>query len=1202
MKKAMLDVFICFSLLLMMLPVAAEKAEGEKIAPVTGFGSEKLLSEYEPVFLMDFENYGYAADSNHGFDETTGTSCFPGSGEAEYGMYFSMTTTTSFRAFKNAEKPLTEGTYLMSFDFHRTEREGTFYIRPVLSTGSGMTTGNIYETFACSGGNIGYYSASHGWTMAKPMAYEAGKWYHVMMWMNFDNGQIDYYINNEYRGQTSMPKSAYGFWLMNESKSSTNVTSIDNFAVYKVSPKVTNTLAAAGINVPLNETYVLKSQINSQHLGNLFTDFKDLEMSVVHRSSAAEEMVYDVLYLAKDYRGDIAWQEEKKDLRMEPGGTFTDTVFPKVERYDIYTFYCILKPHDERYAASSTDAQFSIVNAPSEDFASERFGACMHISKGATKWDQIKYAVDTLGIGYIRDDFGWSRYEPEKGKYGFTGSWADTMNHFVDEAAEMGVKIIGIWYATNPLYGEFQKIPRTREQLEAMEEACAHFAAEYKGKIDIVEFTNEPNFARQDAMSCKEYAVALQYFYRGIKRGNPDAIVLAGGLSRAAADWIAKVMAEGGKGYCDAVSIHPYQEAGTPESKKWDVYCGEVRTALAEVGCGDLPVWTTEGNTSSANSYNTEQQQGMNLVRQLAQCDAYNVQDKFIWYQMQTVDTDINDNEACFGILRGPAVKNAYGAKAAYIAAANYMSQTENAEFVDDIQYDNVWNLRFKKTDGSYMVMMYADREVKTVSLNLGAASGTLCDINGNAKTVASEDGKYTFIVSDEPIYFSYSGESFERCEDAYAISESVHELPQGCTGIYEFEAPVDAVITVSAPENLNTEIVREGDKSVLRVTVKEVPESTAYSERRHNFGTILHRDKIEVNIKQGANEIYLPFAIEYLNYSADITATMHPYDNTSLKYWKGKVCITNNRIEENLNGSIVIDAPKQLADSVSPIVVENLAPGKEGKYTFNIPKELTKGNNQLFAGRLVLQDGEEIPFSIGGNTRSYGYRENTGVSLKYLKKAHKTPTIDGVIDEDEWKNYRITDFDKSQVSYGSTNTVIAGVAEQATFGAEADYGGKADFSGSIFAQWDERFLYLAAIVYDDVHYQKEDPLRFYLDDFFYINVCPTKMQRHDTRLELALTSFFGDNKGRLYRNWSEMFDISVGGVIPDSEEGAWTEAVRKDNVTIYECRIPWEEVVSEETLKNKNFNLTFGIRDYDGDRDKTFTYGGWYCLVDPKE
>lgn len=203
---------------------------------------------------------------------------------------------------------------------------------------------------------------------------------------------------------------------------------------------------------------------------------------------------------------------------------------------------------------------------------------------------------------------------------------------------------------------------------------CMHTNKSGRTSIEYFEFTNEPDYNRQDSMSCAEYATALQYFYRGIKKGNPNATVIAGGTSRANSGWLEGVLKDGGYGYCDAVSCHPYQGQNSPESGKWIDMAGSVKEMLAKNGWDDIDIWVTEANTSSSNQYNTAEGQGWNLVRHYALIDAYNVVDTFISYQFQTNELSKTDNEAWFGTVHGWGVDNVYGAKPAFLFASNYFA------------------------------------------------------------------------------------------------------------------------------------------------------------------------------------------------------------------------------------------------------------------------------------------------------------------------------------------------------------------------------------------------------------------------------------------------------------------------------------------------------------------------------------------------
>ena len=162
------------------------------------------------------------------------------------------------------------------------------------------------------------------------------------------------------------------------------------------------------------------------------------------------------------------------------------------------------------------------------------------------------------------------------------------------------------------------------------------------------------------------------------------------------------------------------------------------------------------------------------------------------------------------------------------------------------------------------------------------------------------------------------------------------------------------------------------------------------------------------------------------------------------------------------------------------------------------------------------------------------------------------------------------------------------------------------DFSGTIYAQWDEKFLYVAAVVNDDVHYQKQNFLRMYYDDHLYITAKETMNKRHDTRIDIGLSEYYNrdfytdeDRHGKIMCLYTPVQYANVAWELTSSTE-AECYVVRKDNVTIYEAKIPWTEIVSKNAVENKQFWLSFNFRDYDGDRDKSTSVGGnWYMLTD---
>ena len=1203
---------VIMSILTLHTPVWAEEQAIEQSA-YSGFGYEHKINLEEAVLFMDFEQYNLNATSVHGFSDLPYGTFYPKEG---------MDSRTSFAAAGASEakidfdNPITEGMYVLSFDLRRAETSGWCYIR------MNRDLSNQYDSFGVSGTSAGY---NHSWSISGAKKINANEWFHVNMFMDFDKNIVYYYINNEYSSKSVNLPDLHSFNFMMEG-SANQVTSIDNLTMFELTTTLRKALIEEGIELPDEIKNDIAVEIGSKYVGNLFTSFEDVKMDVTLTNSSEEDIKYDISYYAKSYRGDIVWQGEEKNQELKGKEIKVLEFYPTVDKYDIYTMFVMVIPHTDGAEEIKTDKEFSVANVPTPGYKADYIGACIHPDRWAI-WSDIKRSVDISGIGILRTDSPWSMFETKTGVYDGRGLPEVRDPNFYQDVVDMGMESIAIFYPRNSLYvlpeysklNEYTAIAKNPVALEALEKAAEQFALKYKGRISAVELGNELNFARIQAMSPEEYALICTYAYRGLKKGNPDVVVISQGISRSAGDWIYRFLTATKEPVCDVVGVHLYQEAGTPESKDWDVYIDEVREGMKRAGYGDMPMWHTEGNTSAHFTYSTEQQHGVNLIRQLIYIKEH-TGDKFVFYQWQTEERNPSDIESYFGVMRGLYASNNVNApKQTYLALTNYIAMTENAGYVDKILEDNIWVHRLKKPNGKYVLMMYSDRQCKTVSLDLGANSGILYDVNGNPQNLVSDNGKYTFSIADQPVYFEYSGENFERVQDLIVCDKNMQEVTLDDEIEFNLNVPEGAVLDVVGRDNMTVNANQDGSKAIVKIKINKMPKVTTlpgignvadvdYIERRHDFGTQLYRDYVNVYVRRNNQvESLIKLPVEYVFQSADVSMTVFPYDNTNTEYWKGIVTVKNNTTH-NLSGEIYITEPVEISEGVGTISITDIMPGEEKQAKFNIPKEYSTGWRK-YGGVFRTSDGEEIKFALADVPRSIYYKQPSSVAIGVIEKTkNKTPIIDGVIDVDEWMQHKITDFDKSAVSYGSQGIVIAGVAEQESFGKDADYGGKADLSGSIYSQWDDDYFYAAAIIYDDVHFQKQDPVRFYYEDMFYVELVPTTTQRHDTRIEFALSEFFEDERytdaerhGDIHRNWSQMFDVPAGGVMDQSENGCKVFIERKENVTIYEVRIPWDELLSQKTRENMQTCLNFGIRDYDGDRDKTFGWNGWFVFTDTK-
>ena len=1207
MKKRLLSILLILAL---MLPYTTMAMAAEAIDyAALGFGYEHKLKNVTPLRMLDFEMMHNGSLSQIGFDQITQGSPYPQE-SWDKGTAFAAVGGTTIKFSPKTE--LTTGKYIMSFDIWQNFASGAFtYMR--FNTDTGKTERN---TFAIYGGKIG--NLANGWGMEGGSAkYTQETWQHVMMFIDFDKGTIDYMINNEYVMTASTIPDLTSLTMHFEGAANQR-RRLDNFTLLEFNSDLRSELVELGIKMPDAFSDSAEAGMSSKYYGNIFKTTDEVELNLSLSSNVSEDVVYDAEYVVKNYEGETVWQGEEKDILVKAGERAECTIKPVVEDFDIYTLYVTVKSRTPGFNDILIDREFSVVNTPSPGYRSPFMGHQIHPNTTHTRFNQVERIVDMSGIGFLRTDFGWNGLEPVLGGgYKFPNDMPDYPD-FYPNVAKMGIENIAIVTPWHEAYGGWshrEKIAETPEALRDWERFCADLAAHYKGVINNFEFGNEINFARDEVYSAEEYADVCIAGYRGIKKGNPEAIVLTQGLSRTDTDFV-KAMIEhaDGEKMFDAVALHTYGGQGSVEMCNWTKNLHHFRAMLDSYGMNDTEIWITEANTSAHQSYSTDQQHAGNLVRMFVQTQGFKAVDKLMFYELQTPELEPGNNEHFFGMIHGKDTKNANGAKKTFLAVCNYNALTEGSEAVETKEGDKEWYARYKKPNGKSLVVFYGEKMCRLKTLDLGAKNATLYDISGNATELSSDDGKYVVSLSDQPAYIEYSGDKFDVVDEKISVDT---EIAYTSVGTVEFNLtlPEGAEVEASGKENMTVTVAQNANVANVKVEVKEVPEKIwydgfgwrgafDYTEHYMDDGSQIFRDYVNVDVKQNGKTISLvKLPVEYAFASADIYMQVKPYDNTNTKYVELE-CQVRNNTSKPLSGTINLN--KTPGMELEPKRVQNIPAGETVNVTFQMPAEFKSGW-KIYGGEMTTDEGEVIEFSLGTVPRSKNY---SGTHMSVIigsleKRKGDAPVLDGVIDEKEWKNYKISDFDKSQVSYGSQNLVVDGVVEGQSFGASADYGGKMDFSGTVYAQWDEKFLYAAAVVNDDVHFQKQDFLRMYYDDHLYITCKDTMNQRHDTRIDIGLSEFYNrefytedDRHGKVMCLYTPVrFAMTAYELTAMTETECYV--ARKGNVTIYEVKIPWTELISETALENKQFWLSFNFRDYDGDRDKSTSVGGrWYMLT----
>jgi len=200
----------------------------------------------------------------------------------------------------------------------------------------------------------------------------------------------------------------------------------------------------------------------------------------------------------------------------------------------------------------------------------------------------------------------WPRLEPKRGQYTFEETPENDLDNVMKAARNEEIKLVVRVDGTPEWAGGSP----SRADPKHVEAFYAAMAAHGKGTIAAYEILNEPNlpFEWGGAPNPAAYTAFMKAAYRGVKKGDPSALVLGGGLSPATGgaggtiedtDFLRGMYAAGARGSMDALAVHNYGGNHEPERDPGD--CGICfrraelyRQVMVEQGDATTPVWATE--------------------------------------------------------------------------------------------------------------------------------------------------------------------------------------------------------------------------------------------------------------------------------------------------------------------------------------------------------------------------------------------------------------------------------------------------------------------------------------------------------------------------------------------------------------------------------------------------------------------------------
>lgn len=312
------------------------------------------------------------------------------------------------------------------------------------------------------------------------------------------------------------------------------------------------------------------------------------------------------------------------------------------------------------------------------------------LGQSATVQKSQLAAMKAIGINSIRVDADWG--EVQRGGPGSFdwGRLDQSVNTILDAGMSADLIIDGApqWAAAPGAGGGPSPQPASPAQYATF---AAEVAARYApAGVSTFEIWNEPNISEfwQPAPSPQAYTADLKAAYAAIKKVDPSAMVISGGLAPATTDgtqyspidFLKAMYADGAKGSFDALGFHPYSFPATPDTyEPWSAWSQmdqtnpSVRSVMASNGDGGKKIWITEyGTPSSGPDGVGEAAQSTALVQAVDQARKASWIGAIYLYTWVDRGSTAADNGDEYGLLTGSGVqKPAYHAVASALRSAS---------------------------------------------------------------------------------------------------------------------------------------------------------------------------------------------------------------------------------------------------------------------------------------------------------------------------------------------------------------------------------------------------------------------------------------------------------------------------------------------------------------------------------------------------
>lgn len=939
----------------------------------------------------------------------------------------------------------------------------------------------------------------------------------------------------------------------------------------------------------LNKKRFVNIKVSSENYGNIFFTGDEMKFNIdfnnnINQAAGAKYGTYntDVTYTLTDSIGGIV--ETKHDtVKIKPYETSKKKVTFNVDKYDVYLLKVEIN-NDELGLYSDTTSKCSYVRSTRGKIINPRCGTS---TANTQEGDEIGKLINYAGIQYARINLS-SRFIIRSSYDDVTPAGTPALGgpykEFVKALLDNNVKVTAYHGndQTSIIYSEDKsRMPNTDLGRQRWTEAESAAIDWFGDSITVWEIFNEANLLtpfREDRYAVPT-AELIKYEYPILKKRHPNVIIggpqvtVVGNSNVYINGYYPEIFIKnGGADDIDFFSQHCYLWGKDPITNSPVDYpeggsVKDYKELMRKYGVKNKEVWCTEyGYAAYHKGCRDEQQQAAwNIQQTLMMCED-NATDKYFIFRIDNAYTeDRTDPEKNFGLIgvvsyNGiPEIKDKAHAKPGYLAFSNFNILMYDAEYYSRVDVNkNTLGYRYKKTEtDTDLLTLFTNKDSDKVSVDLGTNSVTLTDMFGNEQKLISNDGKYTFTVTQEPFYVEGKFNNFEIVDDSSA-APNLSEV----SGFFDSTAVINMHNTTG--ENLKVEAAYVDVNNKHNVYNTELNDKNGALKLDLNSDALRGYDPVYVKIYNDKG-VYFSGNV-FINYDKPVAINYEAYIDSEFN-WHLKASVTSKLNDENIEGTLKFIRPTEWIDAV-PDKHMVIQPGETYTFETLLPKSIESQNGRETTYAFIFDD-ENMAGIYGVKT----------FDLVYAKKA-KDIVIDGNLDDwtDGWMMLNTPEQFLSPVGY------------------QNEYTGVTDIWGKVAVKWDEEKLYFAAYVDDDKFYCTDvDRSRLWFTDGVQLGIVYDPNGKYSGTQYEEYAMGLLDGVPSIYRHVTNM-------PYKTNEESTQVPGVElmiknEGRITIYEMSVPWTSIIppDDRLTVGAGSVIKFGciINENDGNGRK-----GYYKLA----